>query len=124
MKNPPEDLHLSVLRELISDVYNHIHAGKEFFPFIHQRLRLNQNEVWSFTDWQAPPQEKALKLYSILLGKGKSVVDHLFLALLDSSQVLPSHYILATTLKKKRETFVICDLFIDIASPYVDMMIA
>ena len=106
VKNPPEDLHLSVLRELLSDVYTHIRAGQQFLPFIHRRLCLNPDEVWSLTELQAPPQEKALKLYSMLLGKGKNVVYQLFLALLDSSPVLNSHYNLATTLKKKCENFV------------------
>ena len=95
---------MAVLPQLLSDVYSHMCAGQKFLPFIHQRLCLNQNEVWWFTEWQAPPKEKALKLYSMLLGKGKNVVYHLFLALLDSSSVLPNHYVLANTLKKKCET--------------------
>ena len=110
MKNPPEELHMAVLRELLPDVYKHICAGQEFLPFIHRRLCLNTNEVWLFTKWEAPPKDKAVELYKLLMGKGKNVVYHLFLALLDSSPILPNHYDLAITLKKKCEIFVINEL--------------
>jgi len=106
VKNPPEELHMTVLSQLLSDVHDRLCAGQEFLPFINQRLCLNSNEVWWFEEWQAPPKEKALKLYSILMRKGKNVVYQLFLALLDSSPDLPNHYDLAITLKKKCETFV------------------
>jgi len=105
VKIPPEELHIAVLRELLSDVSNRLCAGQEFLPFIHRRLCLRSDEAWWFKEWQAPPQEKALKLYTMLMAKGKNVVYQLFLALLDSSHVLPDHYDLAITLKKKCETF-------------------
>ena len=116
MKNSPEDLNTAVLPQLLCDINSHICAGEKFLPFIHRRLCLNQSEVWWFTDWQAPPKDKALKLYSMLMVKGKNAVYQLFLALLDSSRVLPNHYDLATTLKKTGKEDITGLLGVDIRS--------